>query len=286
MLSSFSIDVIDPCNRTGKINVPMKYVFETRGVVDHQRNPTKRDVKDLSLCLLFQKGRCNAGARCHQVHCDVDYVVKLRNDATASRNCCAVHGDVHSTGYLQMAKDVSVVDAQGNRLSYAASAFGRTTAMDNFMRRANNGITTVPAAKICRLHSQGRCKFGKDCKNVHMCPNATQKTPAVTPVKSPMPLGANSAAKDSCGLSNASLSSTTSMVESPMEATLNPLNFSEVHDDSLAESGFSLFSHPMKSFKASSPQFDASGFEKELSLVQKDLWCMEAASSPAGWKPW
>lgn len=289
MLSSFSIDVIDPCNRTGKINVPMKHVFETRGVVDHQRNPTKRDVKDLSLCLLFQKGRCNAGARCHQVHVDVDFVCKLRDEAATAKNCCATHGDIHSTGYLQMSKDIYVLDAKGSRQTYAITSFGRTTALDNTMRRAN-GTPSVTVAKICRLHTQGRCKFGKDCKNIHLCPNAKPvPPPAFTPVKQVASLSLStqtSAAKDSCGLSNASISSTHSCNDSPLEKTMNPLNFSDLsQESSFAESGFSLFSQPMKSLKAESPQFEASGFEQTLSMVQKDLWSVEARS-PAGWKPW
>jgi len=31
------------------------------------------------------------------------------------------------------------------------------------------GIIAIPARRVCRLHAKGVCKYGKDCKNVHVC---------------------------------------------------------------------------------------------------------------------
>lgn len=295
MLPSFSLDVIDPCNRTGKISVPLKYIFETRGVVDHQCNPHKRDVKDLSLCLLFMRGRCNAGNRCHQCHVDPEFVERLRAEAAAACNCCATHGDIHSSGYTQVTQELHVIDESGRPQCFAAADFARTGLLDTFLRRActvgaAGGVVAIPAAKICRLHSQGRCKFGKDCARIHLCPSAVPRAPALRPATpppkvAPVAIGMASATRDSCGLSAGSVSSrSSSSNSSPLERTMAaPLDFSEA-SMRLDESGFSFFSQPMRSLKASSPQFDASGFEKELSLVQQDLCESIKLTSPTMWK--
>lgn len=303
MLPSFSLDVIDPCNRTGKISVPLKYIFETRGVIDHQCNPHKRDVKDLSLCLLFMRGRCNAGNRCHQCHVDPEFVEKLRAEAAAARNCCAAHGDIHSSGYSQVAQEIHVVDASGCHQCFAAADFARTGVLDTFLRRvcasgagsAAGGVVTIPAGKICRLHSEGRCKFGKDCARIHLCPSAVPRTPVLRPATpppklAPVAIGMGSALRDSCGLSAGSVSSASSSADSsPLERTMAPLNYGDLSgfgegSSLLDDSGFSLFSQPLRSLKASSPQFDASGFEKELSLVQQDLCESVRLTSPTALK--
>ena len=180
--ASQSLSVIDPCNRTGKIEVPMSFVTETKGVTDWLRygqNPPP-DAKDLSLCLLFQRGRCNAGSKCNQVHAAAEYVEILRQRASSVKSCCSKHGDVHSTSLD--ASMVVTVASETQSLSYSLADFACTEALDIALRRARDGVARVSGNRICRLHQKGSCKFGKDCKNVHLCSSATPLVDA-KPVK-------------------------------------------------------------------------------------------------------
>ena len=183
-----SLSVIDPCNRTGKIAIPLCHVADTKGVQDYATYqqmvangvpvPPSQVPKDLSLCLLFQNGRCNTAQRCNQVHAEPNYVAALRQQAMSSSTCCAHHGDVQSAGLNEYPAGspqatVVVVDEQEER-TYRVASFGRTSALDNAMRRAapTGQSPRVMASRICRLHRTGRCKFGRDCKNVHLCRDA------------------------------------------------------------------------------------------------------------------
>jgi hypothetical protein len=169
-----SLSVIDPCNRTGKITIPMTYVSETKGVTDHIKhgeNPPA-DAKDLSLCLLFQKGRCNAGSRCNQVHATPEFVEQLRARAHAVKSCCCRHGDVHS----QMLNDARLVEVQTDdeTLLYMLTDFALTPSLETAMKRARVGCPVrVSASRVCRLHQKSGCKFGRDCKNIHLCAHST-----------------------------------------------------------------------------------------------------------------
>jgi hypothetical protein len=166
------LNVIDPCNRTGKITVPMTVVASTKGVSDflsYNGHPPA-DAKDLSLCLLFQKGRCNAGSRCNQVHVAKEYIDDLRARAQAAKSCCARHGDVHSIE-LESSRAVILHGGDSQR-HFQLADFAATPALDIALSRARHGPVRVMEARICRLHARGSCKFGRDCKNIHMCPDA------------------------------------------------------------------------------------------------------------------
>lgn len=203
--TTMSLSVIDPCNRTGKITIPMEYVVETRGVLDHLRYAAMPQcvappaVKDLSLCLLFQKGRCNAGARCNQVHAAPEYVDHLRAVAASTKSCCARHGDVHSTSFIAEST-VNLVNENGSETTYALVDFARTAALDNILRRSkqHGSVARVQSSRICRLSQRSSCKFGKDCKNIHLCRDAT-------PVSAPPPLTAWSSRSSSHSAEEASI---------------------------------------------------------------------------------
>jgi hypothetical protein len=175
-----NLNVIDPCNRTGKITIPMTYVTETKGVSDFLRyaGSPPPDAKDLSLCLLFQKGRCNAGSRCNQVHATPEFVEQLRTRAQAAKSCCARHGDIHSD-CLEKSKVVAVVADDGVSY-YTLADFAFTPALELAVKRARAGVPVrVQATRLCRLHNRDSCKFGRDCKNLHLCPRAaSQAAPA------------------------------------------------------------------------------------------------------------
>jgi hypothetical protein len=216
------------------------------------------------------------------------FVAELRDKAASSRNCCARHGDAHSLGFLQATDEAITVHGANGPAVYSLHDFARTAPLDQLMRR---GIKSVSANKLCRLHAQGRCKFGKDCKNIHICPKATPLENGVevhtTPVKNLQSENSSlygSSVKDACGLSCTASSNKSSHPDSPLEKTM-ALSVNDV--SIMSDSGFSLFSQPMKSTKLPSPQFDVTGFETAMSRVQMDLWRInvEEARSPE-WKPW
>ena len=100
------MSVIDPQNRSGKIQIPLTYVFETKGKAEAFRS--KSNQKDFSLCLLFQNGKCNVGGKCHQIHADVEFVRKLRIAATQCSTCCACHGDPQSKDIASIERTILV----------------------------------------------------------------------------------------------------------------------------------------------------------------------------------
>lgn len=179
MFSNITVEVIDPLNRTGKVAIPSHLVHDTKGFTEYHSSASKRETKDYSLCLLFQKGRCNAGAHCHQIHACPEHVTKLREQAAACRHCCAEHGDMHSHGYNDATHTVVIADAAtGSERHFPLAAFARTGCLDAVLRSVKASEVRIPSNKLCRLHSQMRCKFGKDCKNVHLCPDATELSAA------------------------------------------------------------------------------------------------------------
>jgi hypothetical protein len=156
--------------------------------LEYKGNPPP-GAKDLSLCLLFQKGRCHAGARCNQVHASIDFINDVRERALAGKSCCARHGDVHSTS-LDSPKPVIVTSDEGDR-QFALNDFAITPALEGLLKRAR-GPLRVQSSRLCRLHLRGGCKFGRDCKNIHLCHTASPcETPATAPKTEilPAPLG-------------------------------------------------------------------------------------------------
>jgi len=178
-----AVSAIDPCNRTGKIVIPENFVISTRGSQDFLQG----NVKDLSLCLLFQRGQCKAASKCHQIHADPTYVNHLRRRAAEGSTCCAAHGDPSSALYVNMKRMVTIVDSNGAPAVYPLSCFGLTQLLEQLLR-SNQGMCRVSANKICRLHTQSRCKFGRDCKNIHLCREGQQNIPK-PPVKAAQPVG-------------------------------------------------------------------------------------------------
>lgn len=273
-----SLEVIDPCNRTGKIVVPMRYVTETRGATEHFALPPQQR-KDLSLCLLFQKGRCNAGARCHQIHVDPSFVQLLRDQAAAAKSCCACHGDIHSSGYIRTERNICVVDGRTSA-TYPLACFGRTATLDNMLKQNTAANLIVPQSKICRLHAQSRCKYGKDCKNVHLCPSAQPLVPVVQPSKPlpprtavpalpPRPLGGKvdvSVASGDSSVCGQSTSSTPRRCESLSSQELSPIEKALNSERVMCDTDLL-----MKTLSFVDDTFLPSGFDDVIAGVRNEL---------------
>jgi len=178
--------VIDPANRTGKIGVPAHLIFPTLGrrqyVAQHTGNALPKDTvsqewsvrtkSDYSLCLLFQQGRCKAANQCRQIHADPAFVESVRARAAKGSTCCAMHGDPRAddSSYQQMLNGIghrfTLVLTRTERHILPMSALARTCAINNVVG-ANKLF--VERSRLCRLHLAGKCRFGCDCKNYHIC---------------------------------------------------------------------------------------------------------------------
>jgi hypothetical protein len=283
-MSNGSVDIIDPCNRTGKITVPMEFVEDTRGLVEARALDASGRPKDLSLCLLFQRGRCNAGARCHQIHVQSQFIERMRTKALMGRTCCAEHGDYNSLGLKTSTIPYVLVTSPEESQPFDVTAFAETAALAPLLSTATRAPIRVSRSKICRLHLQGRCKFGRDCKNVHLCPEArpitvhplaslraavpkatsTEAKAAAPIIATPPKIDASFTSTSSAGgLSNASTPTKRSPSSSPDAP--RPL----VLEESLMKPLITL-----KTIK-SPTSFAPDGYESTLSLLLEDLSLLE-----------
>jgi hypothetical protein len=170
--------LIDPTNFGGKLRVPISKTFETKGRNDWLRGTLK---KDLSLCCLFQKSKCHAGAKCHQVHADRNFIAELRSQCSQITSCCARCGDTATTfpagvslfNKLRAAGVTGLLVGDCHLpLDQAAFTIGfgaHITAIGNLKSQIRNDELMVNPSRVCRLHLRGGCKYGKDCKNIHLC---------------------------------------------------------------------------------------------------------------------
>jgi hypothetical protein len=182
------IVVIDPTSRYGKLAIPMNLTFETKGRAEWIKCNGKLK-KDLSICCLFQKGKCHVGERCFQVHIDRSYVIELRKKYAHLTTCCHSCGDVHSDNdaHRRLVRSSfptgAVAISFGGfdlaveiKAAHLASTIGLEDALkpqqhqqrDGVVRR-RDGTPVFSFSKVCRLHLKNSCKYGKDCKNLHIC---------------------------------------------------------------------------------------------------------------------
>jgi hypothetical protein len=175
-----TVSLLDPVFKSGLLEIPIEKTLPTKGRdewMDGRLN------KDLSLCCLFQKGRCHAQERCYQVHVDRDYMTSLREQQENIVSCCRNCKDTASLSAPSMtffssnmatAKFVEVSYPNGAVRVVDAKSIAYTAGLvqqfdDHGAKVTAEGILEIPARRICRLHTRGCCKYGKDCKNVHAC---------------------------------------------------------------------------------------------------------------------
>eukprot|EP01012_Entosiphon_sulcatum_P037669 TRINITY_DN4846_c0_g1_i1.p1 TRINITY_DN4846_c0_g1~~TRINITY_DN4846_c0_g1_i1.p1 ORF type:complete len:669 (-),score=84.94 TRINITY_DN4846_c0_g1_i1:1584-3563(-) len=177
--ATMGLHVIDPANRSGKIWIPREAIFDTAG---SRESPLS---KDHSLCMLFQKGRCNGGTRCHQIHASRDLVAQLRAQSASTTTCCAFHGDVASNepafaklfGYYSVDENgahqvntTRMLTLQHTVVHIKKDRMSRTIALDLIIAKNNKQSPPFfPVTKVCGLHQKKKCYYGKDCKHIHIC---------------------------------------------------------------------------------------------------------------------
>eukprot|EP01006_Ploeotia_vitrea_P004502 TRINITY_DN114753_c0_g1_i1.p1 TRINITY_DN114753_c0_g1~~TRINITY_DN114753_c0_g1_i1.p1 ORF type:complete len:349 (-),score=13.22 TRINITY_DN114753_c0_g1_i1:1136-2182(-) len=185
----FLLEVVDPCIKTGKIQVPSELVADTMGRRQYVaqrlggKKPvgpgSKRTIPDYSLCLLFQKGACSAGPRCRQIHADTNFVGRVREKILAGSTCCGRHGDPRSTDPQLFPKVACAFDRHSTFLlckskteqhCISTCAVARTVGLERLQTgTVVKNELVIDWTSICRLHQKEKCKFGCDCKNIHLC---------------------------------------------------------------------------------------------------------------------
>jgi hypothetical protein len=149
-----SIRAVDPVARS-VLEIPLTAVKATKGLEDFT---AKRTGRDLSICCLYQQGRCRADLGCRQIHADRDVVAHMRSNLANRHSCCKFcAGNYTPSG--------NVVQLSGRATAgMPAIPVERIVPTCGFV-----GQTDVPWSTVCRLHLQQTCKYGDSCRNVHIC---------------------------------------------------------------------------------------------------------------------
>jgi hypothetical protein len=197
------LSVLDPLVKGGKIPVPLDRTFNTKGRADWLAGKFRRD---LSVCCLFHKGRCHAAERCHQVHVDRDALTSIRQQYADVICCCKACGDTASaskeaevifqhiacgtlnasrsktTGVssLKFSADAAEkADAAAptqplpevalRNIAFTVGLEELFSASSDAVRISADGVAHFSTSRVCRLHLRGCCKYGKDCRHLHLC---------------------------------------------------------------------------------------------------------------------
>ncbi|CAJ1988774.1 hypothetical protein conserved [Leishmania donovani] len=152
------IAVVDPQRR--KLHVPLSAIHMTKALNGRLKTP--------SLCLLYQLGRCRQGENCYQVHVDSAIVERLRADAKNMPCCCFQHGDSNSQVMDRTAYEGRSLGIAG-QFSVPLTRVAYTAGLQRVLQD-QPACAPVKASVLCRLHGQpGGCRFGADCRFVHVC---------------------------------------------------------------------------------------------------------------------
>eukprot|EP01064_Diplonema_japonicum_P029860 TRINITY_DN4924_c6_g1_i1.p1 TRINITY_DN4924_c6_g1~~TRINITY_DN4924_c6_g1_i1.p1 ORF type:complete len:351 (+),score=83.48 TRINITY_DN4924_c6_g1_i1:67-1053(+) len=162
------IQVIDPANRTGKVQIPFDVTCDTVGRAEWL-NGEGETKKDVSLCMLYQQRRCNAGHKCNQIHAEKAFIAKLRQEADLQNTrCCPYHDGKEG---LSTTKVIKLQTQNGAVHEVHQNLLSRTTTLDMLLAKKDS-VVVISTTRICRLQQRNCCKYGKDCKNVHLCREA------------------------------------------------------------------------------------------------------------------
>ena len=149
--------------------------------------------KEVSLCCLYQKGRCHAHDKCHQIHVDTGFMRAIRQQNAHIISCCRHCRDTASLSgqaisffatHFGDSSEVKIVCQDGSFNKVPVERVAMTTGLSIHVD-SEGAPTQLPAKKMCRLHLRGACKYGKDCKNIHVCTKLGERV--LSPPSSPVP---------------------------------------------------------------------------------------------------
>eukprot|EP00667_Euglena_gracilis_P006069 EG_transcript_6114 len=151
-----------------------------------------------SLCMLHQKGHCNGGPKCNQAHVQLPFMRRIRQalQARPFNNCCVAHGDLASqrSDFQAMARQRPLRLKLGNVLiALAPTVLAMTEYFDCYIQEmARQPHLARPilldSSRICNLHQRQECKYGPDCRNIHLCRDFWASLPAPLTMTGSMPV--------------------------------------------------------------------------------------------------
>jgi hypothetical protein len=149
----------------GCIHIPRKHTRYTVGIERCKNNGLTG-----SICQLFRDGKCRAYGLCNQIHVRKKYHTYL-DDVLKQRGCCFYHKDLASTSRVHMLDilalgNVSVQNSTGGSTSVPTQFFAYTLFWSLFELQTKRAIENK---EVCRLHQQGVCNYGWNCRFVHIC---------------------------------------------------------------------------------------------------------------------
>lgn len=170
----------------------MSVITHTSGVDRYHSNHPHSP----SLCMLFQRGRCNAGQQCNQIHVDRPYAAAIRQllHTTPLNNCCDEHGDIASQDSKFVAEFAHTPFVELRSEGYPSirlsrTKIGRTEFWARVHKGRGKGLFFTPD-RVCTLHQRHQCTYGPECKNAHVCREFWQELVAtgwggLSPAQSP-----------------------------------------------------------------------------------------------------
>lgn len=188
-----TIPLIDPTGFGGLIQVPVTRTMETKGRMEFFKGILRKEV---SLCCLYQRDRCHAAEKCHQIHVDNMFIKNVRAQNAHVISCCRACKDTASLSptavtffatHCENGASIKIVAPDGRYSLVQAENVAITIGLTQHAEqmRGATTLTSIPAKKMCRLHLRGACKYGKDCKNVHLCSKLGEAI--LVPTQSPAP---------------------------------------------------------------------------------------------------
>jgi len=168
---SGAVPIIHPeFKALGRLWIPWQLVVRTSGLERYLTNHPHAP----SLCVLFQNGRCNSRDKCNQIHVDVQFATLVSEalHLNAVSNCCRMHGDLGSASndiFATLKTDIIEIRMPGMQsLTVSTDRVAATFFWNRFVKEKRRVLFFSPD-RVCNLHQQNQCKYGVECKNVHVC---------------------------------------------------------------------------------------------------------------------
>jgi len=153
-----TIRAVDPVGR-GIVEIPTSHVLPTRGLQEYLAKDHQR--RDLSICCLFQQGRCKADSNCRQIHANRHFIENQRAELLLVATCCVdCRQPSPRDRWIRFSgkATVGMPELPTSRLIHTAG-----------MPALIGPVTEIPWSSVCRLQLQDACKYGASCRNVHVC---------------------------------------------------------------------------------------------------------------------
>lgn len=167
-----TVPVIHPSFKAlGRIWVPWPVLSHTSGLDrvlhNHPHAP--------SLCVLYQTGKCFSREKCNQIHVERQWASTVWHalEQAAVYNCCRSCGDLPSVthelfGGPRGPPDLSLRVPGVPPFAIPVQQIAATRFWQRFLAEDRHHLYFAPD-RICILHQQNTCKYGVECKNVHLC---------------------------------------------------------------------------------------------------------------------